>query len=226
MTIKNIVLVHGAFADGSCYADTIARLQSLGFHATAVQNPLSSLEADVQAIQRVLDRQNGPTLLVGHSWAGVPITQAGLHNNVAGVVYLSAIVPDNNEAAAEALQRNNAPMEGLEPDANGEIVLPFDVFKQVMGNDLSGLRNELLTAVQVPMNARAFGDKIEQAAWRKKPSFYLLTEKDNALPFEVQKRFAEQIKAETKTLATGHLSMIAQPNTIANWLSEIAKKLD
>lgn len=219
--IKNIVFVHGAFADGSCYAPVIRRLQAKGLNAVAVQNPLTSLAADAESIRRVLDRQTGKTLLVGHSWGGVPVTQAGEHANVAALLYLSAIVPDQNESAAEALARQNAPMEGLSPDSNGEIALPAEVFAQMMANDLPAEESRLLAAVQTPMTATAFGDKTTAAAWHNKPAFYLMTQNDNALKFAVQQRFAEQINAKTKTINSGHLSMISHPDEVAKWIEEI-----
>ena len=121
---------------------------------------------------------------------------------------------------AEVLERQNAPMKGLSPDANGEIFLPAEAFADVMANDL--LASLVLAALQTPMNAATFGDKIGTAAWHKKPSFYILTKNDHALAHEVQQRFAKQINAKTKELDSGHLSMIAKPKELTNWLIEIA----
>ena len=120
----------------------------------------------------------------------------------------------------EALERQNAPMKGLSPDANGEIFLLAEAFADVMANDL--LASLVLAALQTPMNAAAFGDKIGTAAWHEKPSFYLLTKNDHALVHEVQQRFAKQINAKTKELDSGHLLMISKPKELANWLIEIA----
>ena len=216
------MLVHGAFTDASSYGPVIERLQQRGFRVTAVQNPLTSLAADVQTTERVLDRQDGPTLLVGHSWGGVPISQAGKHRNVAALVYLMAVAPKDKESASEAMQRVGASMDGLKPDGNGEIVLPLAAFKQVMGSDLSDGQNALLVAVQNPMNVKAFGDKIDRAAWQDKPSFYLLAEEDKALPLAAQQQFAAQIGAQTKSLKAGHLPMQSQPEAVADWLADIA----
>ena len=220
--IQNIVLVHGAFSDGSCYAKVIRRLHAQGLNAVAVQNPLTSLAADAQSIRRTLDRMQGKTLLVGHSWGGVPVSHAGGHENVAALLYLSAIVPDSGESAADALARQNAPMKGLPPDKNGEIVLPPEAFAHVMANGLPAEQSRVLAAVQTPMAAAAFSDKIGTAAWHGKPSYYLLTENDNALPFAVQQRFAKQIGAKTRQIRSGHLSMLAEPETVAAWMAEIA----
>ena len=134
--IKSIVLIHGAFADGSCCAEVIRYLQEAGIKAVAVQNPLTSLAADAQTLKCTLERVQGKSLLIGHFLGGVPITDAGTHENVAALVYLSATLPDNGECAAEALERQNAPMKGLSPDANGEIFLSAEAFADVMANDL------------------------------------------------------------------------------------------
>lgn len=211
------------FTDGSSYGPVIERLQQRGFRVTAVQNPLTSLSADVRATERVLDRQDGPTLLVGHSWAGVPIPQAGKHRNVAALAYLMAVAPRDGESAADAMQRIGAALDGLKPDNNGEIVLPLAAFRQVMGSDLDDAQNARLVAVQNPMNAKAFGDKIDRAAWQDKPSFYLLAEEDKALPLAAQQQFAAQIGAQTKkSLKLGHLPIQSQPEAVADWLADIA----
>lgn len=162
--IKNIILIHGAFADGSCYTEVIRRLQAAGLNALAVQNPLTSLATDAQSISRKLDRLRGRALLVGHSWGRVLITHAGRHVNVAALLYLSAIVPDSGKSAANALARQNAPMEGLNPDANGEIVLSAEAFAHMMANDLPAEQSRMLATVQTPMNAAAFADKIGAVA--------------------------------------------------------------
>ena len=114
----------------------IRYLQEVGINAVAVQNPLTSLAADIHSVKRTLERVQGKSLLVGHSWGGVPITEAGTHEKVAALVYFSATQPDNGECAAEALERQNAPMKGLSPDANGEILLLAEAFADVMANDL------------------------------------------------------------------------------------------
>ena len=145
----------------------------------------------------------------------MPISETGAHEKVAALVYLLATLPDNSECAAKALERQNAPMKGLSPDANGEIFLPAEAFVDVMANDLSA--SLVLAALQTPMNAAAFGDKIGDAAWHVK----LLTKNDHALAHEVQQRFAKQINARIKELDSGHLSMIAKPKELTNWLIEI-----
>ena len=152
--IKNIVLVHGAFADGSCWSAVISLLQERGYHVSAVQNPLTSLRDDVTATERVLERQKGNVLLVGHSWAGAVITQAGNASNVRGLVYLSALVPDSNQSVSDALARFHAPMTGMEADKNGLIWLDEpEFFHQVMANELSIKKSRQLAAVQQAFDA-------------------------------------------------------------------------
>lgn len=143
--VKNIVLVHGAFTDGSSWSEVTERLQQKGFHVTSVQNPLTSLADDVTATERVLARQQGDVLLVGHSWAGAVVTQAGNAPRVRGIVYLSALVPDSGESVSGLLTRLDAPMGGMTPDKNGLIWLdsPAD-FRHVMATDVPEKKVKLL----------------------------------------------------------------------------------
>ncbi|SMB89057.1 Pimeloyl-ACP methyl ester carboxylesterase [Pasteurella testudinis DSM 23072] len=223
--IKNIVLVHGAFADGSSWAAVTARLQAAGFRVTAVQNPLTSLADDVAATERVLARQDGDVLLVGHSWGGAVITQAGNHEKVKKLVYVSALVPDSGESVADLLERLNAPMEGLQPDSAGWLWLDnAAAYQQVMANDLSESAVRALVAVQQPMRAAAFGDKVTQAAWRGKPSAYVLTEQDHALAPTVQQRLAAQINARVSRINASHLSLLSQPDAVAAAIQAAAQE--
>lgn len=224
--VKNIVLVHGAFADGSSWSAVISLLQRRGYHVTAVQNPLTSLRDDVAATERVLDRQKGNVLLVGHSWAGAVITQAGNAMNVKGLVYLSALVPDSNQSVSEALARLNAPMEGMEADKNGLIWLDKpELFHQVMANELSIKQSLLLSAVQQPIAAAAFNEKVDAAAWREKPSWYLITENDNALTPSVQAGFAREAGAHITRIHSDHMSMVSHPEEVAALIVKAAQSI-
>lgn len=224
--IKNIVLVHGAFADGSSWSAVTTRLQGMGYHVTAVQNPLTSLADDVSATERVLQRQQGDVLLVGHSWAGAVVTQAGNAPNVRGLVYLSALVPDSGESVADLLQRLHAPMEGMTADANGLIWLDNPKqYQEIMAGDVPLKKVQELTAVQQPMAAKAFGDNVQHAAWKDKPSWYLLTENDNALPHAVQEKIAGQIGAKVMSIASSHMSLISHPDAVAHFIDEAAKAI-
>lgn len=225
--VKNIVLVHGAFADGSSWQDVIPLLQAKGYHVTSVQNPLTSLADDVAATTRVLQRQMGNVLLVGHSWAGAVITEAGSADNVKGLVYLSALVPDSGESVADMLKKRNAPMEGLAPDADGLIWLDNpQAFAHVMAADVAPHRVTLLAAAQQPIAAKSFADKVKTAAWTGKPSWYLITTEDNALPLHVQQWLAQHIGATTTTIASSHMSMVAHPQAVADFIMQAARQLD
>lgn len=222
--IKNIVLVHGAFADGSSYHKVVERLQKKGYQVTAVQNPLTSLDADVSAVNQVLDRQDGDVVLVGHSWGGVVISEAGRHEKVKRLVYLSAIVPDSHETAVQALSRHGASGEGLTPDSRGVIWLPnAQVYQHVMANDLPLNKASVLWATQTPIHAVAFNQAVAAPAWQSKPGFYLLTEQDNALPFKVQQSFAKMMNAKTQTVNSGHLSMLSRPEAVVRLIEQASQ---
>ncbi|KRB30464.1 alpha/beta hydrolase [Acidovorax sp. Root70] len=221
--VRNIVLVHGAFADGSSWGAVIERLQRKGYHVTAVQNPLTSLAEDVAATRRVLARQTGDTLLVGHSWAGAVITEAGMADNVRGLVYLSALVPDAGESVADLLARLQAPMDGLAPDAQGLVWLDDpEVYRHVMAADVPAARAAQLAAVQQPISARAFGDKLGAAAWRHKPSWYLVTENDQALPPGAQRAMAQGIGATVATVRSSHMSLVSHPQAVVALIERAA----
>jgi Predicted hydrolases or acyltransferases (alpha/beta hydrolase superfamily) len=222
--VKNIVLVHGAFADGSSWNAVSSRLQSLGYHVTSVQNPLTSLDADVEATKKVLERQKGDVLLVGHSWGGVVVTKAGNAPNVKGIVYLSALVPDSNESASDLLTRLKSPMEGLEPDKNGLIWLDdAKTFQHVMANDLPEKQAKLLASVQQPIAAQAFTQKISEAAWRVKPTWYLITTNDNALKPRTQELISKQAHSSIIRVNSSHLSLISHPDQVSNLIDKAAK---
>ncbi|ONN56829.1 alpha/beta hydrolase [Acinetobacter genomosp. 33YU] len=222
--VKNIVLVHGAFADGSSWNAVSSRLQSLGYHVTSVQNPLTSLDADVEATKKVLERQKGDVLLVGHSWGGVVVTKAGNAPNVKGIVYLSALVPDSNESASDLLTRLKSPMEGLEPDKNGLIWLDdAKTFQHVMANDLPEKQAKLLASVQQPIAGQAFTQKISEAAWRVKPTWYLITTNDNALKPRTQELISKQAHSSVIRVNSSHLSLISHPDQVSNLIDKAAK---
>ncbi|WP_122335842.1 alpha/beta fold hydrolase [Pseudomonas coronafaciens] len=224
--VNNIVLVHGAFADGSSWAPVIERLTALGYNVTAVQNPMTSLKDDVHATERVLRRQNGDVLLVGHSWAGVVITQAGNASNVKGLVYLSALVPDSGESAGDLLERLKAPMAGLMPDADGLIWLDDPAqFHHVMAADLPMRKVKLMTAVQQPIASACFAEKVNHAAWHDKPSWYLQTTDDNAVSLSTQRAMVQQIGAQAVSINSSHLSLVSHPDAVAQLIDHAASEL-
>lgn len=222
--VRNIVLVHGAFADGSSWSPVITRLQRKGYHVTAVQNPLTSLADDVAATRRVLERQPGGVILVGHSWGGAVVTEAGTAPNVEGVVYLSALVPDAGESAADLLGRLAAPMPAMVPDRGGLLWLDDPVaYRQVMAGDVPPAQAAVQAATQQPLAVRAMADKLSQAAWRSKPSWYLLTENDQALPPSVQHNIAKAIGATTQSVGSSHMSMLSHPDAVVSIIEKAAR---
>ncbi|SFE43939.1 Pimeloyl-ACP methyl ester carboxylesterase [Phytobacter palmae] len=224
--IKNIVLVHGAFADGSSWSAVTALLQAKGYTVTAVQNPLTSLKDDVAATERVLQRQHGDVLLVGHSWGGAVITQAGNAENVKGLVYLSALAPDSGESVTDTLNRLDQPMDGMQADKNGLIWLDNpEMFHKVMANDLPWHQARLLAAAQQPIAAKAFNEKVNQAAWHNKPSWYLLTENDNALKPTVQNLLARKAGATITRIPSSHMSMVSHPEDVAALIDKAAHNI-
>lgn len=222
--LPSVVLVHGAFADGSSWSRVIPRLQTRGYRVTAVQLPLTSLADDVAATRRVIDRQPGDVVLVGHSWGGVVVTEAGNAPTVKALVYLSALVPDSGESAQGLLQRLGAPMEGLAPDAAGLIWLDDPkAFQAVMAADLPLSTARTLAAVQKPLAARSFAEAVSHAAWRDKPSWYLVTTNDHALPPRAQRAMAAEMQARTVTLASSHLSLASHPDRVADFIDRAAE---
>jgi pimeloyl-ACP methyl ester carboxylesterase len=216
--VKNIVLVHGAFSDGSSWNKVIGLLQSKGYHVTAVQIPLTSLTDDIKSVQAVLARQSGDVILVGHSWGGVVITQAGNDSKVKALVYISALVPDSNESVVDLFERIKAPaMKGLQPDQDGLIWLDTpEKYKMIMANDLSMDTAELLVSTQKPIAADAFTNKVQNAVWHSKPAWYLKTTKDRALDPEIQEAIAKHISANMMTIASSHMSLLSHPENVAD----------
>lgn len=223
----SIVLVHGAFADGSSWSRVISLLQQRGLHVAAVQLPLTSLADDVAATRRVIQRQPGDVILVGHSWGGAVVTEAGDATAVRGIVYLSALVPDSGESAAGLLQRFSAPMDGMKPDATGLIWLDEPkAFHEVMAADLSKPDAKALAAVAKPIAARSFADAVSHAAWHDKPTWYLITEGDHALPTRVQRLIAAQLGAQTVAIKSSHLSLVSHPREVVEliaWAASAAR---
>ncbi|WP_337797024.1 alpha/beta hydrolase [Rhizobium skierniewicense] len=191
-----------------------------------MQNPLTSLAYDVAATRRVLERQKGDVLLVGHSWAGAVVTEAGTAENVKGIVYLSALVPDAGQSVADMMQKQNSPMEGLVPDHHGLVWLDDpEAYAHVMAADVPIARVVVLAAAQQPIAAASFSEKVTAAAWTTKPTWYLVTENDNALPTPVQKWLAQHIGASTTTIESSHLSMISHPQAVVDVIAQAAQRL-
>ncbi len=213
--LPHIVLVHGAFNDGSVWLPVIERLHAQGYGVTAVQNPLSSLADDVQATERVVNRYDN-VILVGHSWAGAVIGEAGNLPQVKALVYISALIPDERSSVADTMTRLNAPMDGLQPDEQGWMWLDDPVaYRAFMGADIPQETINRLAAVSQPIHVSAFMAPVGTPAWKTKPSYYLLTQNDQALPLAVQEQFAQKIGATTRSIPGSHLPLVSRPDDVA-----------
>lgn len=214
---RNVVLVHGAYADGSSWADVIALLQQAGLSVTSVQNPLTTLDDDVAATRRALDLQDGPTVLAGHSWGGTVISEAGAHPNVSALVYVAARGPDAGEDYAALAKRFPTPpaMAGLVNDA-GFIQFGEEAFLEDFANGVDPARARVLFAVQGPITDTLFASRTTVAAWREKPSWYAVSKLDRTTSPELERFVAERMGATTIEVESGHLSMVVRPREIAD----------
>ena len=224
-TVHNVVLVHGAYADGSCWNDVIARLQKAGMHVTSVQNPLTSLADDAEATRRVLALQDGPTILVGHSWAGTVISETGNDPKVAALVYLAARAPDVGEDYGALAAKFPAPpaAAGLVKSPDGYAQLSEQAFVRDFAGDLDPARARVLYASQGRIAQTLFASRTTQAAWKNKPSYYVVSQDDRTTSPELERYVAKRMDAKTIELASSHVSMISHPDEIANLILEAAR---
>ena len=220
---RNIVLVHGLFADGSCWSEVIARLQAAGLNATSVQNPLTTLPEAVASAQRVLDRQDGPTVLVGHSFSGMIVNEAGVHPKVSALVYVAARAPDADEDYAALAKTFPAPpaSAGVVFDGN-EGRLSEAAFLRDFAGDLPEAKAKVLYAVQEPFQKALLTGKTTQAAWRSKPSFYAVSTEDRTIHPDLERFMAKRMGAKTIEVKSSHLSLISHPNEITQLIFEAA----
>lgn len=221
---RNIVLVHGAFADETSWDKVAAILSAKGYNVTQVKNPLTSLADDVAATKAVLDAQNGPTVLVGHSWGGVVIGEAGNNANVSALVYVSAFGPDKGETLTKLLS-GGEPSEGVKHivPANGGLILDPAAFPQFFAGDVPKAEAEAMATHQLPSNPANFDAVAEVAAWRDKPNFYVITTEDLMIPADAQRFFAGRMKAEVTEIAASHSGIVSEPEEIAKVIEAAAK---
>jgi pimeloyl-ACP methyl ester carboxylesterase len=220
---RNVVLVHGLFADGSCWTDVIARLQVAGLNATSVQNPLTTLPEAVASAERVLARQDGPTVLVGHSFSGMIVTEAGVHPNVSALVYVAARAPDAGEdytALAKTYSTPPASAGIVFDDDQGR--LSEEAFLRDFAGDLPEAKAKVLYAVQEPFHKALLSGKTTHAAWRSKPSYYAVSTEDRTINPDLERFMAKRMGAKTIEVKASHLSLISQPDAITNLILEAA----
>jgi len=222
VSARNVVLVHGAYADGSCWSEVIGRLQLAGLNATAVQNPLTSLADDVAATRRILALQDGPTVLVGHSWAGTVISEAGVDPKVSALVYVAARAPDAGEDYTALAAKFPAPpaSAGL-VKSGGFAQLSEEAFRDFAG-DIEPAKARILYAVQGRVSDTLFSGKTTQAAWWSKPSWYAISTEDRTISPELERFMADRMKAKTIEVKASHLSLISHPNEITNLILNAA----
>lgn len=222
---RNVVLVHGAYADGSCWTEVIARLQQAGLRATAVQNPLTSLADDVEATRRALALQDGPTVLVGHSWAGTVISEAGVDPKVSALVYVAARAPDAGEDYAALAAGFPAPpaSAGL-VKSDGFAQLNEEAFLRDFAGDLDPAKARVLYAVQGRISATLFASRTTQAAWKSKPTWYAVSTNDRTTSPDLERFLAKRMHAKTIELESSHLSLISHPDQITHLILEAAGK--
>lgn len=224
--VPNVVLVHGAWADGSSWSKVIPLLQEKGYNVTAVQIPLTSLADDVNVTSHVLSMQKGPVILVAHSYGGVVITEAGANaSNVVGLVYITAFAPDTGEALGQ-LNARMPPAPGLaniRPDAYGFLWIDPKAFPDSFVQDVDPVQARIMAAVQKPLNSSIFGEKVTQAAWKSKPSWYLVSENDRMINPDLERFMAKRIGGkEVVSIPSSHASLVSHPNEVTRLITDAA----
>jgi pimeloyl-ACP methyl ester carboxylesterase len=226
--IKNIVLVHGAWADGSSWSKVLPLLWAQGLHAVAVQNPLSSIADDVASTNRLINAQDGPVLLVGHSYGGAVITEAGNNPKVAGMVYVAAFAPEEGETLGGMASKFPTPPAYSEfrQVEDGYLVLTEKGVRESFAQDLSPAEQSLVFAVQGATHSALLGTPIKKAAWHSKPSWFVIASNDRTIAPEQEISTAKRMGAKTLTVASSHLAMLAKPEEVAAFVIEAAASLD
>ncbi|MGW9369621.1 alpha/beta fold hydrolase [Streptomyces xanthophaeus] len=221
----NIVLVHGGFVDGSGWQGVYDALKADGYHVAIVQNPTLSLEGDVAATQRVIDKMPGPVTLVGHSYGGVVITEAGNHPKVTALVYIAAFAPDKGESVSTLIADPppGAPVPPILPPEEGFLFLDRDKFAEAFAGDLPPAQAAFMADSQVPWGVDALGGTISQPAWRTRRAWYLIATDDRMIPPPAQHGMSERIGAQTVEVAASHSVYVSQPDAVADLIRQAAQ---
>lgn len=223
MGIQNIVLVHGFWADASCYRAVIAGLVAEGYNVIAVQNSLTSLAEDVAATQRAIARLTGPVILVGHSWGGTVITAAGNSDRVAALVYLAALAPDTDESMVDLMSRHGTPSPHFQPQ-DGVVWITQAGVQEVLAGDLTAEEVALIHATQTPPSVALPETKLTGTpAWKQKPSWYVVATEDRAVPLALQQELSDRMGARVSSVAASHLLLLSQPQVVIDAIKAASK---
>jgi pimeloyl-ACP methyl ester carboxylesterase len=216
-----VVLVHGAWADGSSWGRVIEKLQQDGTSVTAAPIPLTTLDDDVQAVQRAIDRTEGPVVLAGHAYAG-GVIGATSHPRIKALVYVAALAPDEGETVADVFYRNPPHPQApeLKPDDNGWIYLPTNAFGEAFAQNASQKEHALLAAVQRPIAVPCIQQSVPRPGWKDLPTWYLVAEEDRMINPDTQRFMAERINGHTHTHQVDHSPLITQPDVVTDILRE------
>ena len=227
-SLPNIVLVHGAWADGSCWEGVIERLQADGYHVTAPQFPESSLADDVARLREVLARQDGPTIVAGHSYGGQIMTAMGADApNVDGLVYIAAFGLDQGESLGQLLAQGppTPALAHLDIDDRGFGWLPEDDFVGHFAADVEPVKARAMFAVQQPIATSAFQDVMGAPAWKSHPSWYMVAANDEAIPPDAERQFARRMDAVTVEIPSSHVAMVSHPDEVAQFIETAAPEV-
>lgn len=222
--VRNIVIVHGAFADGSGWRRVVGKLEKDGYTVTVVQEPLTSLADDVAATRRVLDLQKGPTLLVAHSYGGVVITEAGDAPNVAGLVYIAAFIPDKGESAVGLLAQAPAANNDMRATRDGFLYLDPAAYPADFAADLPPAEARFMARSQPMLAKAAAGAPVTAAAWHRKKSWALIATRDHNINPELERRMARRAGSETIEVAGSHAVYVSKPREVARFIERAAKE--
>ena len=225
--IKNVVLVHGGFVDGSGWEGVYQLLKKDGFNVTVVQNPTVSLADDVAVTKRALTAQRGPAILVGHSYGGAVITEAGTHPNVAGLVYVAAFAPDKNESVATLIKDPppGAPVPPILPPQDGFLFLDKKLFPASFAADVAPDTAAFMADSQVPWGLEALNGAITEPAWRSKPSWYLVATNDKMIPPDAQRLMSKRAGATVVEAAGSHSIYVSKPAQVVSLIEQAARSL-
>jgi pimeloyl-ACP methyl ester carboxylesterase len=225
--IKNVVLVHGGFVDGSGWEGVYRILKEDGYNVTVVQNPTISLAGDVAVTKRALAAQDGPAILVGHSYGGVVITEAGNDRNVAGLVYIAAFAPDKGESVSSLIKNPpaGAPVPPILPPQDGFLFLDRAKFHASFAADVTADQAGFMAVSQVPWGVEALGGAVTEPAWKTKPSWYLVTTEDKMIPPDAQRAMSKRAGSKVVEVRGSHSVYVSQPKAVAALIKEATKSL-